>query len=288
VNLIKIIAGLLLLLANPILKSNTMHTPNLLEKIIQEYTPEYCFLLEEIYGKGMMSEGEAEGIEHMFSEISLNNKKMLDIGSGLGGVALYLADTYNADVTGIDINPWMIAESTNRIPYHLQSKICYKCITSNDFLDFPDSSFDIVFSKNMLTHIDHKEPLFKEIKRVLKPDGILVITDCLSPVQGVWGPHMNTMATTDGLTIFAHTKQHYRTILTSAGFKNIEIRDDSLLYKNYNEKICNNFLIPEKKEKFIKEYGENSYQENLKSYQAVVDAFELGEVIMFRFTAYAK
>lgn len=50
----------------------------------EEYTPEYCHELEAAYGKGLMSEGGFEGIEHMFEGISLEGKKALDIGSGLG------------------------------------------------------------------------------------------------------------------------------------------------------------------------------------------------------------
>jgi len=251
------------------------------QKIIEEYTPEYCYLLEKMYGKGMMSEGGSEAIEHMFSGIDLNGKTALDFGSGMGGVALYLADTYNVDVTGIDINPWMASEATKRIPKHLSSKLRYLTSTDDFKLDFPDSHFDILCSKGALAHIDKKKNLFDECKRILKPDGIFVITDSLSPIQNKWGPNINRMATIDGLTIFAHTKKHYLQVIKSTGFNQIDIRDDSLLYRNYNQKICEYLL--ETRQDLIKICGEDAYQENLEGYNCIVRAFDEGELIVKRF-----
>ena len=38
-----------------------------------------------------------------FSGQNLINKKLLDIGSGIGGADIYLAQKYNVDITGIDV-----------------------------------------------------------------------------------------------------------------------------------------------------------------------------------------
>lgn len=43
------------------------------ETLEEEYTPQYCCMLEDAYGKNMMSEGGVEGITHMFSDILLQN-----------------------------------------------------------------------------------------------------------------------------------------------------------------------------------------------------------------------
>ena len=73
-----------------------------------EYTPQYCLQLEAAYGEGMMSEGGSEAIEWMFDLIPIEGKMALDIGSGLGGVPLYLAKQYGMHVTGLEVNPWMV------------------------------------------------------------------------------------------------------------------------------------------------------------------------------------
>lgn len=56
------------------------------------YTDEYCHQLELAYGNNMMSEGGGDAIENMFENIDIEHKKALDFGSGLGGVAFYLAE----------------------------------------------------------------------------------------------------------------------------------------------------------------------------------------------------
>lgn len=90
------------------------------EQVVAEYTSEFCLLLEEHYGPGMMSEGGSQAIEHMFEGVALSNKKALDVGCGLGGVPLYLVETHNMDVTGLEINQWMVQESIKRIPKKLK------------------------------------------------------------------------------------------------------------------------------------------------------------------------
>lgn len=74
------------------------------EKIIHEYPEEYCNMLELAYGETMMSEGGTHAIDDMFNGINLNQKKCLDIGFGLAGAAMYLAEKYRAKVTGLEKN----------------------------------------------------------------------------------------------------------------------------------------------------------------------------------------
>jgi ubiquinone/menaquinone biosynthesis C-methylase UbiE len=163
---------------------------NDIEKLISEYSEDYCLFLEAAYNEGMMSEGGATAVERMFTNIDTQNKKILDIGFGLGGVAFYLAEKYNAFVTGIEINPWMVEEATRRTPTHLKSRVKFVCYNKPPLLPFSETSFDIVLSKGVLTHVREKLPLFKEIFRVLANDGILVIDDWLSPTQNKWGERL--------------------------------------------------------------------------------------------------
>jgi phosphoethanolamine N-methyltransferase len=48
-------------------------------------------LFEALYGKHLISLGGLSAIDSMFADLPLHNKKALDIGFGLGGVAFYLA-----------------------------------------------------------------------------------------------------------------------------------------------------------------------------------------------------
>lgn len=141
--------------------------PNLLfgeitiQEVIDEYYPEYCHSLEAAYGRGMMSEGGSKAIDEMFrGGLSIHGKKALDIGSGLGGVAHYLAQNYDMDITGLEVNPWMVEMSSKRAPESVKAKLNFVLSTDNNHLPFEDKSFDIIYSKGALCHIEHKQNLF--------------------------------------------------------------------------------------------------------------------------------
>ena len=130
-----------------------------LQKLIEEYSEEYCHMLEAAYGKGMMSEGGAVAIEQMFAGIDMQNKSALDIGFGLGGVAFYLAEKYQTHVTGLEINPWMVAETIKRAPTSLQPLTNFLLYENVSSLDFADKNFDIVYSKGVFSSCKQKQRL---------------------------------------------------------------------------------------------------------------------------------
>ena len=142
------------------------------QKMIEEYTPEYCHFLEATYGEGMMSEGGLDAIDDMFSGLDLADKQVLDIGFGLGAAALHLADQYHAIVKGVELNPWLVEQATQRTPAHLKDRAEF--LQYDLALPFENESLDLVYSRGVFVHIHDKKPLFSEIKRVLKPGGKLL------------------------------------------------------------------------------------------------------------------
>jgi len=87
---------------------------------------------------------------------NLHNKKVLEIGSGLGT----LQDIVD-DYTGIDIT-----ESLRK--YYHKPYITVR----NNIYPFPDNTFDGVFSRAVFEHIPNIEMAVKETLRVLKPNGV--------------------------------------------------------------------------------------------------------------------
>jgi SAM-dependent methyltransferase len=90
------------------------------------------------------------------------NGKTLDIGSGLGDMLSFRENTI-----GIDVNPLNIDHSKKR-------KLNAYLMKPN-VIPFRDKTFDSVLLDNVLEHIESPPLLFKEIRRVLKPDGFLLI-----------------------------------------------------------------------------------------------------------------
>jgi len=100
------------------------------------------------------------------------DKKVLDVGSGNG----YIPSKYSAEgaeVFGIDITKAGIALCEKRFEY-LGLKGNFQVADAQQ-LPFEDNYFDCVCSMGVLHHVPNTEKAVKEILRVLKPGGRLIV-----------------------------------------------------------------------------------------------------------------
>ncbi|XCN74383.1 MAG: class I SAM-dependent methyltransferase [Candidatus Electrothrix aestuarii] len=101
-------------------------------------------------------------------------KKALDVGTGTGQFAVYLANK-GFEVTGVDLSEEMIATARQNAA---QEGLPIRFQTGDaEHLDFADESFDVVVSRNLLWTLPHPDLALKEWQRVLKPGGKLVVSD---------------------------------------------------------------------------------------------------------------
>jgi phosphoethanolamine N-methyltransferase len=251
------------------------------------YTKEYCHQLELAYGNNMMSEGGADGINGMFEGVDLNHKTALDFGSGLGGVAFYLASKYQTQIIGVEVNPEMIEVAINKRPDELKNLVNFQLIQGDQKLPFSDGSFDVVYSKGVIVQLPdaQREETFKEFYRVLKKGGKLIIYDWLSPLKGQWSQEMQSLIETESLSLYAHTPQSYIKDLDQYGFKDIRYSDLSPTYTKYNQDVVDRLSSESIKSIFIKAYGETTYEEHLRGYKNIRDANKTGKGISAHFVA---
>jgi SAM-dependent methyltransferase len=101
-------------------------------------------------------------------------KRALDIGTGTGQFAVYLARA-GFDVTGIDISAAMIAEARR---YAADQRLRIDFQTGDaESLDFGDRTFDVIVSRNLLWTLPRPHQALGEWRRVLKPGGRLMLSD---------------------------------------------------------------------------------------------------------------
>ena len=98
-------------------------------------------------------------------------KSVVDIASGEGYGAGILASTASS-VTGVDHDIDSIKHAKRRYDAPGLSFVVGDC----DSVPLPDNGFDVVTSFETIEHHDKHEEMLAEIQRLLKPDGILVIS----------------------------------------------------------------------------------------------------------------
>jgi MPBQ/MSBQ methyltransferase len=99
---------------------------------------------------------------------------VLDVGCGIGGSSRILARDYGFTVTGITISPQQVKRAQALTPQGLD--VTFQ-VDDAMALSFPDASFDVVWSIEAGPHMPDKAIFAKELMRVLKPGGVLVVAD---------------------------------------------------------------------------------------------------------------
>jgi tocopherol O-methyltransferase len=109
---------------------------------------------------------------------------ILDVGCGIGGSSLYLAQKFDAAVTGITLSPVQARRATERAQAaHLMTPAQFLVADALQ-MPFGDQSFDLVWSLESGEHMPDKLKFLEECDRVLKPGGTLVMaTWCHRPCQ---------------------------------------------------------------------------------------------------------
>ncbi len=107
----------------------------------------------------------------------IQGSRILDCGCGFGIDSMILAAHGAAEVRGIDVNPEWIAsihrylkELDWNLPIHTKVGDAAK-------LEFPDNTFDVLLSVEAISHYRDVDSFLKEAHRVLKKDGVLIISD---------------------------------------------------------------------------------------------------------------
>ena len=136
-----------------------------------------------------------------------STKRVLDVGSGVGGTSRCLAREFGCHVTGIDLT-----DEYCRVAAMLSARIGlgelvdYRQGDATN-LPFPDHLFDIVWTAHVAMNVPDKPRLYREMYRVLKPGGTLAIYDILAgpsgpvlfPVPWARTPESSFLATPDEL-----------------------------------------------------------------------------------------
>lgn len=103
-----------------------------------------------------------------------SEKVVLEIGCGQGVGTKYIQKYFEPkSIRAIDLDPQMVKRAKRRVR---DPNITFEVGDASD-LSFKDASFDAIFDFGIIHHIPNWEDSLRELYRVLKPDGQLILED---------------------------------------------------------------------------------------------------------------
>jgi SAM-dependent methyltransferase len=149
---------------------------------------------------------------------------VLEVGSGSGGPAVYLAAARGCRVTGVDINEHgvknarILAESRR-----LSDRARFETVDAGRPLPFADNRFDAIVSNDAMCHIAGRPAVLRDWHRVLKPGGRALFTDALVVTGPVSHQELATRSSI-GYYLFVPPGTNER-MLQDAGFELKAVED---------------------------------------------------------------
>ncbi len=181
---------------------------------------------DQFHGRGLEATEELAGLLTIAAQ-----DHILDVGSGIGGPARYLADRFGCRITGIDLTA-AFCDAARHLTglLGLQDRVAFE--QGNALaMPFADATFEGAYSMNVSMNIADKEAFYREIHRVLKPGGWLVLSEL---AQGPNGPpdYPTPWAETADSSFLA-TPEATRDGLSACGFaveRLLDVTEQALAY----------------------------------------------------------
>jgi len=173
--------------------------------------------------------------------VSIENKRILDVGCGAGGKSVKLAQ-YGAKVVGIDLSTNAIDIGNKLIAENFPDISNRVKLIVGDITDPPADlgKFDIVFLDDVWEHLSYPEKALVRIYGLLKPDGVVFIA--FPPYTHPWGAHVSDLISVPWIQFFLWEKYIVRWYIYKAlraphglerlNFKGISPKDKRIGYIN--------------------------------------------------------
>jgi SAM-dependent methyltransferase len=149
---------------------------------------------------------------------------VLEVGSGSGRYALYLAETARCQVVGLDLNTEGVRNaSILAARQNLSQQVRFQQCDVSQPLAFADGSFDAVYSNDVFCHIPGRLALLRELWRVLKPGGRMIFSDALV-VGGTLSNEEIATRSLIGYYLFVPPGENEK-LIEAAGFRLLDVTD---------------------------------------------------------------
>ena len=175
--------------------------------------------LDQFHTRGLAATADLARLAGIEADMAV-----LDVGSGLGGPARFLSETYGCRVTGVDLSEPFVAAARYLTERTGQSeRVSFETASALE-LPFDDGHFDVVLLQHVAMNIADRTRLYREIRRVLKSGGRFATFDV---VLSSGAPHYPVPWARTPATSFLLTADATREAIEPAGFRTLAWQDDS-------------------------------------------------------------
>ncbi|XP_010461683.1 PREDICTED: phosphomethylethanolamine N-methyltransferase [Camelina sativa] len=226
---------------------------------------------ERVFGEGYVSTGGAETTKEFVAKMDLKpGQKVLDVGCGIAGGDFYMAANFDVHVVGIDL-------SVNMISFALERAIGLNCSVEFEVADcttktYPDNSFDVIYSRDTILHIQDKPALFRTFFKWLKPGGKVLITDYCRSAETP-SPEFAEYIKQRGYDL--HDVQAYGKMLKEAGFEDVIAEDRTDQFVQVLRRELEK--VEREKEEFISDFSQEDYNDIVGGWTAKLERTASGE-----------
>ena len=185
----------------------------------QPLTPQQLGALDQFHTRGLAATAELAALAGISADLSV-----LDVGSGVGGPARFLAAAYGCRVTGVDLSESFIDAARYLTERTGQSgQVSFQAANALA-LPFADGGFDVALLQHVAMNLADRPRLYQEIRRVLRLGGRLATFDI---VLTGGEPHYPVPWARTPATSFLLTGAATREAIETAGFRALAWQDDT-------------------------------------------------------------
>jgi len=185
----------------------------------QRLTPQQLGALDHFHTSGLAATVELAKLAGITADMSV-----LDVGSGVGGPARFLAATCGCRVTGVDLSePFVDAARYLTERTGQSGQVAFHAASALE-LPFDDGAFDAVFLQHVAMNISDRARLYREIRRVLKRGGRFATFDVVSKTAEL---HYPVPWARTAATSFLLTAAATREAIEQAGYRVLVWQDDT-------------------------------------------------------------
>ncbi|HEX9184121.1 MAG TPA: methyltransferase domain-containing protein [Burkholderiales bacterium] len=199
---------------------------------------------------------------------------VLDVCSGMGGPARWIAHRYGCRVTGLDFTESRV-EAAKRLTRRVRLDHLVDFVHGDaTAIPFPDSRFDVLIGQESWLHIPDKAALIRQCARVVKPAGTIAFTDIVLRAQLTRGEEERLAA---GMHVpNVASADRYEELLEENGCR-VELRDD--LSEEWQRILVDRLAMYRSlRDTTVAQFGEARFLEYDRAYSHFVGLFIDGKL----------